>query len=401
MRMSHASAKLAPMPTAGPFIAAITGFGIVRRRIRIGMYSVRSTLPTSSGERMPAPAAISVTSAPDENARPEPVSTTTRTASSRSACLTASPSWRRVKAPIAFIFSGRLNWIQPIPPSTSRLTCCSTSVVISSSSEYALSFLEEGAHALLLVFGREQEVEALALRREAVRKRPLESLQHGFLRHPDRERRFLGDLAGHALRDLDRHLRGYDLVHDPELVRAQRGHRRSGQRYLHRGVLAGGTRPPLRSAGARDDAEVDLRLAETGVVPRDDQVAHQRHLAPAAQRVAVDRGDQRLAEPGERRPTSGLLANKLIDGRLLRPVADVGPRRAPLRPARQDHRPHAVVGIELGQRPSQLADQGGAQGVQDLGPVERHGRDRRLDLDEDVLVPHRGYHRLNGQSQIG
>jgi hypothetical protein len=120
------------MPTAGPFMAAITGLAIVRRRVSIGMYSVRSTLPTSSGVRIPASGdAISVTSAPEQNARPEPVSTTTRTESSRSACLIASASCWRVSAPMAFILSGRLKRIHPTPPSSSTVMCCSTSVAIS------------------------------------------------------------------------------------------------------------------------------------------------------------------------------------------------------------------------------------------------------------------------------
>src|SRR5450759_1250980 len=121
---------LAPIPTAGPFMAAITGLGMVRRRVSIGMYSVRSTLPTSSGVRIPPSLwAISVTSAPEQNARPDPVRTTTRTASSRSTCLIASPSWRRVSAPIAFIFSGRFSWMTPTPSWTRNVTCCSNSVV--------------------------------------------------------------------------------------------------------------------------------------------------------------------------------------------------------------------------------------------------------------------------------
>src|SRR3981081_3263536 len=61
------------MPTAGPFIAAITGLGMVRRRESIGMYSLRSTLPTSSGVRRPPSPTISVTSAPEQHGRREPV----------------------------------------------------------------------------------------------------------------------------------------------------------------------------------------------------------------------------------------------------------------------------------------------------------------------------------------
>src|SRR5713101_3355304 len=181
------------MPAAGPFMAAITGLGMVRRRVSIGMYSLRSTLPTSSAVRIPPSAcAISVTSAPEQNARPEPVNTTTRTASSRSTCLIASPSCLRVSAPIAFIFSGRFSWIKPTPSWMRTTTCCSTSVVairhlLLPSLEYALPFLQEGVHAFFLVFGREQEVEALALDGQAFRERRLKCLQHRLFRHPERE----------------------------------------------------------------------------------------------------------------------------------------------------------------------------------------------------------------------
>src|SRR6266571_498077 len=107
----------------------------------------------------------------------------------------------------------------------------------SPSFEYASSFLQERVHAFLLVLGRKQEIEALTFHREAFRQRPLESLEHGLLRH----------------------------------------------------VLAGGARPALGAAGARDDAEVDLGLTEPRRIAGDDQVTHERHLAAAAQRVAVDR----------------------------------------------------------------------------------------------------------------
>ena len=55
----------------------------------------------------------------------------------------------------------------------------------------------------------------------------------------------------------------------------------------------------------------------------------------------------------------------------------------------QDDGAHAAVGVELRQRTCQLADQVRAERVQNLRAVERDGRDRRLDFDQDVLVPHR------------
>ena len=53
---------------------------------------------------------------------------------------------------------------------------------------------------------------------------------------------------------------------------------------------------PLGGAAAGDDAEQDLGLAERGVVRGHAQVARERELTPAAQRVAVDRGDDRTRD---------------------------------------------------------------------------------------------------------
>src|SRR5207245_11772426 len=99
-----------------------------------------------------------------------------------------------------------------------------------------------------------------------------------------------------------------------QLVGPLGGYRRVGEHDLHRRVLARGPRPALRAARAGDDAEVDLRLAQAGGLPGDDQVAHQHHLAAAAEGVAVDRGDEGLAESGERYPAPGRVAARLLDG---------------------------------------------------------------------------------------
>src|SRR5690348_5498910 len=224
--MSHASAKLAPMPRAGPFSAAMTGLGIVRSRMNIAPYSSRRIRPSSSGVRASMPWSISPMSPPAENARPLPVNTRTRTASSRSACLIASASCCGITEPMAFSFSGRLRRIQATPPSISSFTCCSTSTAISLPSfEHALSLFQERVHAFLLVVGREQEIEALALGGQPLGERALERLQNRFLRHAHGERRLGRDLPRHPLGDLDRPLIGDDLVHDAQLVRALRGQR--------------------------------------------------------------------------------------------------------------------------------------------------------------------------------
>ena len=72
-------------------------------------------------------------------------------------------------------------------------------------------------------------------------------------------------------------------------------HHAAGQDQIHRLGLADRAGQPLRAADARDDAELDLRLAELGVVGGDDDVALHRELAAAAERKARDRRDHRLA----------------------------------------------------------------------------------------------------------
>jgi hypothetical protein len=56
------------------------------------------------------------------------------------------------------------------------------------------------------------------------------------------------------------------------------------------------------SAGPGHDADPDLRLAELRVLAGDDHVARHRKLVPAAERVAPNRRDERLADPPDRLP---------------------------------------------------------------------------------------------------
>ena len=63
-------------------------------------------------------------------------------------------------------------------------------------------------------------------------------------------------------------------------------HEAARQVHVHALGLADEARQALGAAEARDGAEVDLGLAEAGGVGGDDEVAHHRQLAAAAQRVA-------------------------------------------------------------------------------------------------------------------
>ena len=70
---------------------------------------------------------------------------------------------------------------------------------------------------------------------------------------------------------------------------------RAGEQQLERPAPSHQPRKPHGAAVARPDAELDLGLAEPGGLAGDAKVARHRQLAAAAEREAVDGGDDGLA----------------------------------------------------------------------------------------------------------
>ncbi len=85
-----------------------------------------------------------------------------------------------------------------------------------------------------------------------------------------------------------------ELVDHAPGVRLLGAERRSRKDRLQRRLRADQARQALRAAGAGDEAELDLGQAELGRGNGDAVVADQRDLEAAAERCAVDRGDDRL-----------------------------------------------------------------------------------------------------------
>ena len=120
MRTSIGSVMVTPTPTAGPLMAAITGFFDSKMR------SVSRPPPSRWASRSDglAPAVWSKVgrpperSAPAQNARPAPVTMITRTASSASARSKASISSCIMRTVKAFSLSGRSRVIVATPPCT-------------------------------------------------------------------------------------------------------------------------------------------------------------------------------------------------------------------------------------------------------------------------------------------
>src|SRR5690606_27496336 len=117
----------------------------------------------------------------------------------------------------------------------------------------------------------------------------------------------------------------------------------SDQDHAERAAVADDARQALRPAAAGQDPEPDLRLSEPGRTGRDPEVARERELAPAAERVPVDLRDRRLRELGEDledpAPVHGIA---LLEGRALGEFGDVRARNeGAVAFAREDDDAHA------------------------------------------------------------
>ena len=135
-----------------------------------------------------------------------------------------------------------------------------------------------------------------------------------------------------------------------------------------------------------NDAEVDLGLAELRGVGGDDDVAHHRELAAAAERIARDGGDDGRAHGGELRPAAEVVAHQHLEPRLGLHLLDVGAGGERALRAGDDDRADPLVGIEGGCRRHDVPHHLRVQRVERLGPVERDPADAAARLDQDRLV---------------
>ncbi|MPL85440.1 hypothetical protein SDC9_31408 [bioreactor metagenome] len=255
--------------------------------------------------------------------------------------------------------------------------------------ELRFALFEEGRHALLLVLGREQRVEDAALEMHALGEGGLVGAVDAFLHHHRAHQRFLGDLVRRGHRVGQQLGQRHDAADKARAFRLGRIHEAAGQMHVHRLRLADEAGQPLRAAHAGDDAEVDLGLAELGVLGGDDEIAHHRQLAAAAERIARHRRDHRLAGFQD---AVGLGAEEVlgehVDEALLRHLLDIGTGRERLLRAGDDDAAHLVVLVRRGERIGQLAQQGRVQRVQGFGTVQPDQGDIVFDLDDQGLVGH-------------
>ena len=209
----------------------------------------------------------------------------------------------------------------------------------------------------------------------------------------DRQRRHRRDPGRQRERRVDRRLGGHDAGDEPERVGLAGVDRAPGQDQLHRLGLADGPGQALRAAGARDDADLDLGLAELGVVAGHDHVAGHRQLAAATERVAADGRDERLADPPDAIPDVERAAGREALRRLVDELLDVGAGRegALARPG-DDDAPAGRVGVEALEGRGEPLQERVVERVELGRPVERDERHvtSRLVLSRGAIRRSRG-----------
>ncbi len=185
-----------------------------------------------------------------------------------------------------------------------------------------------------------------------------------------------------------------DRVDQAELRRGLGPDRRAGGDHLERLLGADDARQALRAAGAGQQAELDLGQAELRARHGDAVVGDERDLEPAAQRGAVDRGDDGLGAVLDRRldVVEGGAARRLAE------LADVGAGDEGAAGADQDDRLDRIVGDRRGHAAGDaVADVGGER-------VDRWRIDGQdADVAFDRQVGHgidRGHRRLSPTSAL-
>src|SRR3989441_834675 len=216
-------------------------------------------------------------------------------------------------------------------------------------------------------------------------------LIHGFQREPDRERAHGEDAAQQLLRFGEELGRGNHLVDEPDAVRFPGVDCLAREDQLQRDALTDEARQTLGPAVAGCNAELQLGLAELGVLTRDAQVAGHRELAPAAQREAVHRRDHRLPARLES-PQHGLAAQRAgltVERALLGEVSDVGPRHEGLGAGPGEDRSADIVvrGQALG-HVGELRHHLVVQRVELVGTVDGDQRHSVPNLEQQGLVGH-------------
>src|SRR4051794_4636229 len=232
----------------------------------------------------------------------------------------------------------------------------------SASAVLRIALGKEGGRALEQVIGGEDRDGLLELGREAGLERCIAGDREEALHGPHGEWTaqcdLAADLGGSRCCAPGRH----DLVDEPHPEGLLRRDDPAREDQLACARLPDDAWQALRPTGARDDREPHLRQAELCPLGRDPDVAAQRELEPAAERIALDRSDRRHREGRE--PAGDLRLGgepgTAVRTPLLLELADVRPRgeRAIAASAHDDRADVARIGrLEHRERLREIREQ--------------------------------------------
>ena len=178
----------------------------------------------------------------------------------------------------------------------------------------------------------------------------------------------------------------HDARHQARALGFRGIHHAAGEDEVHGLGLADRVRQPLRAADAGNDAELDLRLAEFGIVGGDDEIALHGKLAAAAEREAGDRGDDRLARCRGLMPVGAKIAEEHLGKILVGHFLDIGAGGESFFRSGDDHAADIAVGLERSDGPAELAHQRAVERIERLRPIEPDETDPAARFDNDVFV---------------
>src|SRR6266404_1310933 len=184
---------------------------------------------------------------------------------------------------------------KPPMPSSPRWAT-SSMVMPSPPMELRRSLGQESGGAFFLILGAGAESEERRLQCQTLGLTGVQALVHRLerVRHGD------GSVGEDFLQDgfsaRDQLLCWYELVDQPDAIGFLGADGLSRENELQGPALADQPRQALGATAAREQPQGDFRLAEPGFLGGQPDGAGHGRLAAAAERKAVDRGDDRLAE---------------------------------------------------------------------------------------------------------
>jgi len=181
------------------------------------------------------------------------------------------------------------------------------------------------------------------------------------------------------------------LIDQPVLQRLPGGERLAAEHHPAHDLGAEAAHQALRAGPARDHAERGLRHADPDMTFGDADIGGSSQFQAAAQRMAVDRGDDRHAQ--RRQPLEDAMPeahpamSELVGGHA-GPGPDVASRREGLAVAGEDRDPHRRIGFETLACRRELRQHRYVEGVELLGTRHHDRRDGARDLDPDPGLRH-------------